>query len=387
MKAARHCRAVLLASLWLAAGCPHDLTRLPRADQHVAPDLPRKDSAPPDLPWTPPDQVALDITPADQGCPFPCVGTLSGTAAPGFINGAANQARYTAPADVAVDPFGDVYLADPGNHAIRQIHNNVVTTLAGDGKPGATNGPGHKARFYVPSGVAVDSKGVVYVADTQNHCIRRISKGQVSTLAGTCTAHGYHDGAAGQAKFYEPMGLALDSKGDVYVADSRNSRVRRISGGVVSTFAGNRGGCNHLDGPALLAELCLPNSLAFKGDELYVAGWGKRVRLISKGQVTTFAGTGSTGFIEGHRSKALMREVRGLAVTAGGDLLLAEYGSHVVRRISGDMVDTLAGNQTAGFADGSGSAAKFNYPSGVAVDQQGTIYVADSANNRLRVIK
>ena len=168
------------------------------------------------------------------------VNTFAGTGTAGFANGANTAAQFNNPIGVAVDSSGNLYVADTDGHRIRKITSTgVVTTLAGTGTAGHHDGTGTATRFNFPHGVAVDSSGILYVVDTDNHRIRKItSTGKVTTLAGTGTA-GHHDGTGTATQFNFPHGVAVDSSGILYVADTDNHRIRKISSaGVVTTLAG-----------------------------------------------------------------------------------------------------------------------------------------------------
>ena len=258
----------------------------------------------------------------------------------------------------------------------------VVTTLAGSSTAGDKNGTGTAAQFDKPHGVAVDSSGNVYVADTDNHRIRKITlKGVVSTLAGSTAGYNPEDAIGTEAQFSNPFGVAVDSDGNVYVADTDNHRIRKItSARVVSTLAG--------DGTT--AQFSFPAGVAVDSDNnVYVADSGNhRIRKItSTGGISTLAGNGSAGDKDATGTEARFRNPYDVAVDSSGILYVADYHNHRIRKITSEgVVTTLAGNGTAGDKNGAGTAAQFNYPSGVAVDSSGILYVADYSNNRIRKI-
>jgi sugar lactone lactonase YvrE len=255
------------------------------------------------------------------------VSTFAGSGAPGFANGAANSALFSAPFGVTVDQDNNVYVADTGNNIIREIAAGVVTTFAGFGVGGFRDGSTDTAQFMNPTGIAVDSSGNVYVADYGNNRIRLISGGMVSTLAGDGTA-GFQDGAAASAQFNEPTGVAVDSSGNVYVADLGNNRIREISNGTVSTLAGT-GVHGFNNGPALSAQFAAPNRITVDGfGNVYVCDTdGDRIRLISNGTVSTIAGTGTPGLENGAVGSAEFNWPEGIAVDASGNLYIGDYNT------------------------------------------------------------
>lgn len=206
------------------------------------------------------------------------VTTFAGGAA-GFADGPAASAQFKSPSGVAVDGAGKLYIADSADHRVRVIDNGLVSTLAGTGVAGLTDGPAASAQFNGPSDVAVDATNKVYVADRANHCIRLIENGQVKTLAGTTVA-GFADGLAASAQFNYPTGIAVDASGRVYVADQSNHAVRVIENGKVTTIG--TGAAGFADGPASSAAFNQPTSVAVDGDGyLYVADYGNhRIRVI-----------------------------------------------------------------------------------------------------------
>ncbi len=198
------------------------------------------------------------------------VSTLAGSAGlSGSADGTGSAARFNQPQGVAVDSFGNVYVADTGNQTIRKITSDgVVSTLAGSaGKSGSANGLGSSARFYQPEGVAVDSGGNVYVADTWNHTIRKIAPGgAVTTLAGLAGSYGSTDGIGSEARFYEPQGVAVDSAGILYVADTGNETIRKIApGATVTTLAGLANNYGSVDATGSSARFYGPAGVATDG--------------------------------------------------------------------------------------------------------------------------
>ena len=323
--------------------------------------------------------------------------TLAGAAgAGGSTDATGSAARFNHPEGVAVDGSGNVYVADTGNHMIRKISAaGVVSTAAGSpGSTGSTDGTRSAARFNTPDGVAADGSGNVYVADTRNHTIRKISAaGVVTTLAGTAGSTGSTDGTGSAARFKHPRGVAVDDSGNVYVADRDNSTIRKISAaGVVTTLAGTAGSGGSTDGTGSAARFNQPRGVAVDSTgNIYVADTSNQtIRKISAaGVVTTLAGTaGTSGSADGTGSAARFKNPRGVAVDASGNVYVADSNNETIRKISAaGAVTTLAGTAgRTGSTDGTGSAARFSNPYGVAVDGSGNVYVADTSNSTIRKI-
>lgn len=327
-------------------------------------------------------QTAADVT----------VVTLAGSGAEGFLDGSAASAQFAGPDGIAVDAAGAVYIAD-GARIRRVTPPGTVTTLAGGDGNGFDDGPATAARFDAPAGLAVDLSGAVYVADRDNHRIRRIAPdGTVSTLAGTGEA-GFGNGPTRAARFNSPAGVAVDGAGAVYVADSLNHCIRRISTtNEVTTFAGGCGeeSGDFVDGPATVARFSFPLGIAVdRAGTVYVADtYNARVRRITAtGEVTTLAGSGLDGSIDGPAGIAQFSDPLAIAIAPDGAVIVVDKGNRI-RLITPDgAVATLAGTSEPGFADGPGDQARFNAPSGVAVDAAGIVYVADAGNHRIRAIR
>ena len=327
--------------------------------------------------------------------PAGAVTTLAGLAQnAGLVDGLGSIARFRNPNAIAVDTAGNVYVADSNNHAIRKITPaGDVTTLAGSatGTSGYVDGTGSAARFNAPQGIAVGSGGTVYVGDSNTNTVRQVTAaGVVTTLAGVLT-NGNADGTGNAARFNGPWGIAIDSTGTMYVSDAFNATIRKIApGAVVTTLAGFPGSLGATDGFGNVARFRLPNGVAVDaGGVVYVADRiNNTIRRIIRGVVTTYAGLAlQAGTADGTGSAARFSGPRGVAVDSGGSLYIADTNNHAIRQIApGGVVTTIAGNGSSGTADGTGNAARFSNPTGIAVDNSGILYVGDASNHTIRKI-
>lgn len=317
--------------------------------------------------------------------------TFAGNAASGSVDGPADAARFSFPEGTVVDGAGNIFVADYRNSTIRKITPaGVVSTFAGSpGAPGHDDGTGPAARFDHPTSLAIDAAGNLFVADTNNHTIRKITPaGVVTTFAGIPQVSGSHDGVP--AYFNSPRGVALDSAGNVYVSDSQNHTIRKVTpGGVTQTLAGSAGHPGSANGVGAVARFVLPRGLAVDGGgNIYVADYfNNRIRKVSGGLVTTLAGS-SAGSNDGTGAAARFDKPAAVALDSAGNIHVADTGNSTVRKITpaGD-VSTLAGTALSmGSADGMGSAARFASPYGIAVDSSGYLYVGDSVNHSIRKI-
>ena len=271
----------------------------------------------------------------------------------------------------------------------------VVTTLAGlAGTLGSADGTGSAARSLFLVGAAVDSTGNVYVADNSAGTIRKVTPGGVvTTLAGLAESWGTNDGTGSAARFDWPTGVAVDSAGNVYVADNGNHTIRKVTpGGAVTTLAGLAGSSGSADGTGSAARFNSPFGVAVDGGgNVFVADWGDHTirKVTPGGVVTTLAGlAGSSGSADGTGSAARFYAPGGVAVDSGGNVYVADIGNDTIREVTpGGVVMTLAG--LAGYfgsADGTGSAAQFNAPCCVALDSTGNVYVSDFYNHTIRKV-
>ncbi|MEO6992512.1 MAG: immunoglobulin domain-containing protein [Lacunisphaera sp.] len=318
--------------------------------------------------------------------------------ASGSTDGTGATAKFFIPGGLAIDTAGNVYVAEWVTHIIRKITPaGVVTTLAGlAGKSGSIDGTGSEARFFQPTYLAVDRAGIVYVTDTINCTIRKIMPdGVVTTLAGLAGSQGSADGTGITARFNRPTGIAVDQTGNVYVSDAGNYTLRKITpAGVVSTLAGSSGLDGSTDGTGAAARFRGLIGLAADAEgNIYGASDADNTirKITPAGIVTTLAGLGrdfTIGSNDGIGTSARFNALTSTAVGPQGELYAADSLNATIRKISPNgTVSTLAGSPGhSGSIDGTGSAARFYIPSGVAVDPTGNVYVADSGNNTIRKI-
>jgi sugar lactone lactonase YvrE len=324
------------------------------------------------------------------------VTTLAGTpGVSGTANGIGENASFNGPTALTLDSAA-MYVADTGNNTIRRVtYSGVVTTVAGTpGVSGTSDGTGPGALFNAPSGIAVaGTTSKYFIADTGNNTIRELTTaGVVTTYAGVAGVSGTSDGALGVALYNQPVGVLVDSKGRVYVGDSGNETIRRITSGVTSTFAGKaiRKGSTNAKGAA--ARFNDPNGITLApNSDVYVADTGNSmVRTIdASGTVTTLAGSPTTpGSTSGTGAAALFNGPCGVALDGSNNVYIADTYNNTIRFATGSgVVTTIAGTAgVTGSANGSGTNAFFFHPKGIAVDANNIIYVADTSNDLIRKI-
>jgi len=311
--------------------------------------------------------------------------------------GLATAAALDSPLGVAVDAGGDIFIADSNNNVIREVSaaTGVITTVAGVGIAGYTGDGGQAtdAELDYPTAIARDSSGDIFIADSLNNLIREVSGGVISTVAGNGNDGYSGDGhEATAAELSSPSGVAVDSHGNLYIADFGNDVIREVSGGVINTVAGNGISGYTGDGhQATAAELSSPSGIAVDTSEnLYIADSGNNViREVSAGVINTVAGDGTSGY-SGDGQQATAAELAGPSAVAvsAGTIYIADTYNDVIREVSAGVINTVAGDGTSGYSgDGSqATGAELSNPSGVAVDSSGNIYIADTENNVIREV-
>jgi uncharacterized protein (TIGR03437 family) len=316
-------------------------------------------------------------------------------------NGPAAQAQLSEPSGVAVDAAGNVYIADTNNFCIRKVSNGIITTFAGTpgvqfGSSNGDGGPATKAIMSTPHGIALDSSGDLYIADTNYDSIRKVSNGIITTVAGVGGIGFSGDsGSATQAALCQPYGVAVDSAGNLYIADTQNNRIRKVSNGVITTIAGigSSSSCASLYPAPVGDQLNAPFGVAVDAaGNVYIADTlNARVReLPVGGSILTWAGTGTAGSNgdNGLASSAQVTLPVAVAFDAAGNGYIADYGNSRIRKITSGIITTVAGSLQVSFDgdNGPASLSQLSTPSGLAADAAGNVYIADTANYRVRMV-
>ncbi|MGO9231164.1 MAG: Ig-like domain repeat protein, partial [Bryobacteraceae bacterium] len=314
------------------------------------------------------------------------------------VNGVeATTVPLVQPTGLAFDTAGNLYIADTGDNVVREVNlAGIISTVAGDGEQGfgGDGGAATSALLDSPNGIAVDSNGNLYIADSHNNRIREVSGGVIATIAGTGAAGFSGDGSAATAATLSyPTAVAVDSNSNVYIADTNNHRIREITGTTINTVAGNGSQFYSGDGgPATAAGLDSPNGVAVDAAfNIYIGDThNQRVRMVTfaTGIITTLAGTGVQGFTaDGPAASAALALPRGVAVDASGNVYVADSDNNRIRTISRGQVTTIAGNGSEGFTGDSGPSTSASLDTPHSVIANGSeILFADTENNRVRQV-
>ncbi|WP_198315454.1 IPT/TIG domain-containing protein [Chitinophaga tropicalis] len=303
----------------------------------------------------------------------PVVFTLAGGPPLGYQDGTGTTARFSGVCGLAMDASGNLYVTDANNNRIRKVTPaGVVTTFAGDGSTSVMSGPW---------GVAIDASGNLYVSDMYNNRILKITQvGVITTLAGGTA--GNKDGQGTDASFSWPKGLTVDASGNVFVADCNNHRIRKITpAGLVTTVAGTDISGGFVDGDVSVARFNFPSDVAIDASgNLYVTDeFNYRVRKITPaGVVSTFAGAWTY---------TILNDPLGITIDASGNLYVADISRQIKKISPTGVVTIIAGSGENGYVDGPASLARFNNPYDLAVDASGKVYVTDWSNGAIRVIR
>ncbi len=321
------------------------------------------------------------------------VSTLAGDGTAGFSDGTGNNARFNQPSDIAIDDAGNLFVTDWENHAIRQVTpGGTVSTYAGNGQQGYNDANGQQALFNEPFGIDITQDGTLYVTDFNNQRVRIINTSQDVTTLTVTGPNGPED-----AIFSYPGNVALDETNNrIYVSEipssaqqGSNNRIMLVQGDTLSVLAGSSNS-GFADGQGENALFNFPVGIILdeNADILVADGLNHSIRKVTpEGEVTTVSGNGTPGLVNGDLSEARYDLPFDLFLTSSGIIYLAEAGNYIIRKIdTNDTVTTFAGDGTQGYTDGDASTAQFNTPYGVAVDADGDIYVADVMNHVIRKI-
>ncbi len=329
--------------------------------------------------------------------------TVAGSATSGFSGdgGSPTSAKLNTPIEVALDSNHNLYISDSANQRIRKVAGGKITTFAGNGTTGYSGdgGAATGAEFDDPYGVAVDSSGNVFISDLSNGVVRKVTTdNKINTIAGTNSYIGYNgDGtAATSAGLYRPLGVVTDASGNVYIADSFDHRIRKVStDSTITTIAGTgTAGFSGDGGPATSADINVPLGLTIDsaGNLYFADSVNHRIRKVAiDGTISTVAGIGTAGFSGdgGAAIKAQLNRPWDVKVDASGDLFIADYNNNRIRMVTPDgNITTIAGRTGSGYSGdgGQGTSALLSFPTGLAVDTNGDVYIADSDNNVIRLL-
>jgi trimeric autotransporter adhesin len=335
----------------------------------------------------------------------PVIKTIAGNGTNGYSGdgGPATSAEFSNLCGLTFDNDGNLFIADPGNNRIRKLATGtgLITTFAGNGTAGyaGDNGPATNAELQAPCGEAIDSAGNLFIADSGNNVIRKVTPaGVITTVAGNnTTGYSGDNGLATSASLYTPTAVLVDSSGNLFIADSRNNRVREVAAatGVITTIAGTgTSGYTGDNGSATNATLNLPQSVVEDSiGNLYIADTGNNVvrEVSTAGTITTMAGNGTAGYSgdAGPAASASLNQPYAIVFDGSGNLYIADAANNLIRVVSrAGIIDSVAGNNTAGFSGDGGPAlsASLNNPHGIVLDDQGNIYISDRNNYRIREV-
>lgn len=337
-------------------------------------------------------------------CNAQVIVTYAGSSVAGFggDGAAATNAKLGEPTGVAMDKKGNLFIADQLEGRIRKVdHAGIITTVAGSGGPAGYNGdamPATDALLNWPEGVAVDKTGNVYIADQNNQRIRKVdTSGIITSIAGMGSIGYAGDGGpATAAKLYNPADVAVDSAGNVYFVDQDNQAMRRISpAGIITTMAGNgTPGFSGDNGPATAAQLNFPQGIAVDSmGNIYIADfYNRRIRKVSAatGIITTVAGGGPGPYGDnGPATAAVISDASAVGIDHKGNIYIADFYSYVVRKVdTAGIITTIAGNRTEGYSGDCGPAtlAQLSVLQGLTTDADGNVYIADFSNSRVREV-
>ncbi len=323
--------------------------------------------------------------------PLLFVNTIAGSGLSGSVDGVAKTARFNWPTGVAIGDDGTVFVADYSNNQIRKIDlKGKVSTLSGSGEAGFADGKGSGAMLWGPDNIALDLNGDIIIGDADNFRIRRLTQdGQLTTIAGNGRM-GFRNGALLQAEFGYPTGVAVDGEGIIYIADRRLHMIRKITAEGKVVILGGHGSSGFVNGKGVKARFNNPIALvALVDGTLFVADSGNNAirKVTPDGVVTTVAGGKKKGYRDGKGEDALFSWPTGIAAGKDGDLFVCDSSNNMIRRISSTgVVSTIAGSLTKGARDGDALRSSFSFPTGIAIGAKGDIYIADSGNNKIRKI-
>ena len=321
------------------------------------------------------------------------INTIAGNNSQGYSgdSGPATSAQLYQPGGIAVDHSGNIYIADGGNHRVRKISNGTITTVAGTGTAGYS-GDGKaatSAQLNNPVGVAVDSSGNLYIADAANNVIRQVStSGTITTVAGNATlGAGYtgDSGTATSAQLNNPVAVAVDPSGNLFIADSNNNVIRKVTQGAIFTLVG---------GSATTDQLHHPDSVVLdaNGDQFIADTLGRRIVEFSYGAFTTLAGNEVYGYNgDGiQATQASLFDPMGVALDAAGNIYIADTINCRIRMVTPNgVITTIAGDGLPGFLGDGGPASQsaVYFPRALTVDNAGNVYISDSFNNVVRILQ